>query len=99
MPYTLRMIESFKSKALKRYWTKGDESGLRPDWRNRVRLILSRLDVATAPTELDLPGLGFHALTGDLAGRFAVTVSRNWRVTFAWDGEDAVDVDLEDYHG
>lgn len=93
------MIESFKSKALKRYWTKGDESGLRPDWRNKVRLILSRLDVAAKPEELDLPGLGFHALSANLAGRYAVTVSRNWRITFGWDGEDATDVDLEDYHG
>jgi proteic killer suppression protein len=37
-------------------------------------------------------------LTGDLKGRFAVSVSPNWRITFGWDGEDAVD-DLEDYHG
>jgi proteic killer suppression protein len=42
---------------------------------------------------------GFHALTGDHAGRFATTVSRNWRLTFAFEGEDAVDVDLEDYRG
>jgi proteic killer suppression protein len=34
-----------------------------------------------------------------LKGRYAMTVSRNWRLTFAWDGEDAVHVDLEDYHG
>jgi proteic killer suppression protein len=30
------MIRSFRSKALARYWTKGDERGLRPDWRNKV---------------------------------------------------------------
>ena len=42
---------------------------------------------------------GFHALTGDKAGRYAITVSRNWRITFAFDGQDAIDVDLEDYHG
>lgn len=93
------MIISFRSKALRRYWTKGDPSGLRPDWVNRVRLILSRLDVAAAPEELDLPGLSFHRLTGDMAGRFAVSVSRNWRITFGFDGENATDVDLEDYHG
>jgi proteic killer suppression protein len=93
------VISSFRHKALKRYWTKGDESGIRADWRGRVRLIMSRLDAARQPTEMDLPGLGFHALTGDLAGRFAVSVSRNWRITFAWDGDDATDVDLEDYHG
>ena len=42
---------------------------------------------------------GFHALRGDLKGRYAMIVSRNWRLTFGWDGEDAIEVDLEDYHG
>jgi proteic killer suppression protein len=93
------MIRSFRSKALSRYWLKGDERGLRPDWRNRVRIILSRLGAARTPAEMNLPGLRFHALTGNLKGRYAVTVSPNWRITFAGDGDDAIDLDLEDYHG
>jgi proteic killer suppression protein len=48
---------------------------------------------------MDLPGLRFHALTGDRPGRFSVLVSRNWRITFAFEGEDAVDIDMEDHHG
>jgi proteic killer suppression protein len=64
-----------------------------------VRLILSRLDKAKRPAEMDSTGMKFHALKGDQSGRFSVLVSRNWRITFAWDGTDAVDVDLEDYHG
>lgn len=94
--YLTSMIVAFKSRALKRYWTKGDASALRPDWVARIRLILSRLDVATAPEQMDLPGLSFHALKGDLAGRYSILVSRNWRITFGW---DATDVELEDYHG
>lgn len=93
------MIESFRDKSLKRLWTKGDVSGIRPDWRRRVERILNYLDAAIAPEELDLPGLGFHALTGNLAGRYAVTVSHNWRITFGWSGQDAIEIDLEDYHG
>jgi len=93
------MIASFRSRALKRYWAKGDDSGLRTDWRERIRLILSRLDVAKTPAQMDSPGFGFHALKGDLTGRYAVIVSRNWRITFSWRGEDATAVDLEDYHG
>ena len=93
------MITSFRSRALKRYWTKADASSIRPDWQPRVRLILSRLDAAVSPGEMSIPGLGFHPLTGDQAGRYAVTVSRNWRITFAFDGENAVAIDLEDYHG
>lgn len=93
------MIASFRSRALRRYWTRSEEKALRADWRSKIRLILSRLDVSRSAAEMNLQGLGFHALKGDQAGRFAVTVSRNWRVTFAFDGEDAVEVDLEDYHG
>jgi proteic killer suppression protein len=93
------MIRAFCSRALSRYWTKGDERGLRADWRNKIRIVLSRLDAARTPGEMNLPGLRFHPLAGNLKGRFAVSVSPNWRITFAWDGEDAIDVDLEDYHG
>lgn len=93
------MIEGFKSRALRRYWTRGDEAGIRADWRKKVQIVLSRLDVARRPTEMNVPGLGFHRLKGDRAGRFAVWVSRNWRITFSWKGENAKDVDMEDYHG
>jgi len=42
--------------------------------------------------------LGFHPLTGNVEGQFAVTVTRNWRITFAWEDGDAVQVNFEDYH-
>ena len=45
-----------------------------------------------------LPGMRFHALKGKDKGRYAVDASGNYRITFAFDGEDAIDVDLEDYH-
>jgi proteic killer suppression protein len=90
------VITSFRNRDLKRYWTNCDASGIRPDWQGRVRRILAALDAAEFPEALDLPGYGFHALKGDRGGRYAVTVSRNWRITFAFDGNDATDVDLED---
>jgi hypothetical protein len=31
---------------------------------------------------------------GDMEGVF-----RNWRITFRWLGEDAIDIDFEDYPG
>lgn len=60
--------------------------------------MLLTLDAATAPEQMDLPGYRFHPLKGDRKGRFAVDVSGNWRLTFGWQGMDAIDVDLEDYH-
>jgi toxin HigB-1 len=93
------MIRSFRSKALERFWTKSDASGLRPDWVRKIDRQLELLDQATRPEDMDIVTYGFHALSGDLSGRYAVTVSRNWRLTFAFEGQDAADVDLEDYHG
>ena len=93
------MIRSFKSRALKRFWQRDDPAGLRPDWVARIRRQLNALDVAIAPEELDRLGWGWHRLTGDRAGRWSLTVSRNWRLTFGWQEGDAVELDLEDYHG
>ncbi len=93
------MIKSFRSKTLRRFWVGNDPKGIRPDWVKKVRSFLVRLDAAERPEDLDTPGSGFHALTSDLAGRYALAVSRNWRLTFAFERQGAVDLDLEDYHG
>jgi proteic killer suppression protein len=59
--------------------------------------MLRMLDEATRLDDLKLPGYRFHALHGS-AARYSLTVTGNWRITFEWDGEDAVRVDYEDYH-
>lgn len=92
------MIGSFKHKGLKRLYEKDDESKLKPDQLKKIRRILSLLDIADAPGDLDLPGYGLHPLKGDLKGHFAVSVSGNWRITFRIESGHAEDVDLVDYH-
>jgi proteic killer suppression protein len=47
---------------------------------------------------MNLEGYRFHRLKGRDKDRYSVSVSGNWRITFAFAGKDAVDVDLEDYH-
>ena len=92
------MIRSFRSRALQRFWERNDATKLPPDRVNRIGIILDRLDVSIKPSDMNLPGLHFHVLSGDKKGRYAVSVSANWRITFALDEEDAVQIDLEDYH-
>lgn len=92
------MIRSFRNKGLRRLFEEGDSSKLSVRHVSRVERILSALDTATAPEQLNIPGWRFHALKGDQVGRYALDASGNWRVTFGWDDQDAVDVDLEDYH-
>ena len=92
------MIRSFRSKALLRFAKHGDAAKLSVPNVRRVETIIARLDAAQLPEDMNLPGYRFHGLKGQEKGRFAVDASGNWRVTFGWDGNDAVDVDLEDYH-
>ena len=93
------MIKSFRSKPLQRFWERGDVSGVRADWRAKILLLLDYLDVARSLDDAALFGTGFNPLKGNKSVRYAYTVSRNWRLTFSFDGTDVVDVDLEDYHG
>lgn len=92
------MIRSFRSKALRRLAEQGDTSKLSVPNLRRVETILARLEGALAPEDLNLPGYRWHGLKGKDKGRYAVDASGNWRITFAWDGRNAIDVDLEDYH-
>jgi proteic killer suppression protein len=91
------VIRSYRSKALKKFAVDGDASKLPVQNADRIRLLLSRLDASVKPEDMNLPGFGFHGLQGK-PRRYAVTASANYRITFGWEGEDAVAVDLEDYH-
>ena len=91
------MIASFRHRGLERYFERNDPTGVRAEWRQRVVALLDALDAAEAPEDMR-GAVGFHRLKGRPT-RWAVTVSRNWRLTFAWDGSNAIDIDLEDYHG
>ena len=47
---------------------------------------------------MNVPGFKFHELKGDRAGTYSISVSGNWRITFGWDRQDAINVNMEDYH-
>lgn len=98
MGYNGPVIRAFRHKGLMKFFVTGAKSGIRPEHEVRLRLILGRLQVAGLPQDMDLPGLRLHPLKGTEKGRFAVSVSGNWRITFAFSDKDAVDVDYEDYH-
>jgi proteic killer suppression protein len=92
------MIGSFKHRGLKRLYEREDRGGIRPDLVDTVQEILTVLDYALSPQELNLPGYRLHPLKGDLRGFWSVTVRANWRIVFLFEGTDAFDVELIDYH-
>jgi toxin HigB-1 len=92
------MIKSFRHNGLERFFRTGSKSGIQPKHEKRLRLQLGRLDAASVPADMNLPGWKLHPLKGALAGHWAVWVDENWRLTFRFDGTDAELVDYQDYH-
>ncbi|MCW5752519.1 MAG: type II toxin-antitoxin system RelE/ParE family toxin [Alphaproteobacteria bacterium] len=92
------MIVNFRHKGLKLLYEKGDRRRVSADYADKVERILARLDEATEPGDMDLPGFQLHPLKGNLAEFWSVSVSGNWRIVFRFDGVNACDVDLVDYH-
>ena len=92
------MIRSFQHKGLETFFRTGSKAGIKPAHAKRLRLRLSALDAAVGPQGMSLPGWKLHRLSGDLAGHWSVWVSGNWRLTFRFEGQDAVLVNYQDYH-
>lgn len=92
-------IESISHKGLRRFFETGNAKGLVGDV-NRHRKMLAFIDAAASFDELAVPpNYGLHELVGDKAGRWAMTVTRNWRLTFIKLNEYSIaELDLEDYH-
>ncbi|MBI1956779.1 MAG: type II toxin-antitoxin system RelE/ParE family toxin [Acidobacteria bacterium] len=91
-------IKGFRHKGLEQFFATGSKRAILAKHADRLRLILGRLNVATGPRDMNLPGLGLHELHDARKGRWAVKVSGNWRVTFGFSGQDVEGVDYEDYH-
>ena len=92
------VIRTFKHRGLKRLYERGDRRGIRPDLLDTVERILTILDAATTPQALDIPRYRLHPLKGGLKGLWSVTVRANWRIIFRFEGTDAFDIELIDYH-
>ncbi len=92
------MIESFSHKGLKRLFEDDDRRLLRQDLVERIAVLLGYLDNAKAIEELDIPSLRLHPLKGDRKGFWSIAVRANWRIIFRFEGGNAKDVELIDYH-
>ena len=92
------MIRSFRHKGLRLLYETGSVRGVPAARAERLREILTLLDVAASPRDVSLPGFRLHPLKGDLAPAWSIAVSGNWRVTFVFAAGDVFDVDLVDYH-
>lgn len=96
--YNSLVIKSFRHKGVERFFLRGTKAGIQAAHADKLARQLQRLDVARRPQDMNVPGWKLHVLKGDLEGHWSVWVSGNWRLTFAFEGEEAVLVDYKDYH-
>ncbi|MGA9069695.1 MAG: type II toxin-antitoxin system RelE/ParE family toxin [Terracidiphilus sp.] len=71
---------------------------MQPSHARRLNEQLTVLNSAIRPEQMNVPGWQLHALTSSLAAHWSVSVNGNWRLTFRFEGEDAILVDYQDYH-
>ena len=91
------MIDSFRHKGLEEIHRTGQTRRIGADHIRKCVRILQLLEVAGQPEDLNIAGFRFHGLQGN-PKRWSLRVSGNYRITFGWSGNKAVDVDFEDNH-
>ena len=92
------MIQNFAHQGLERFFLTGDLRGIQPKHSARLTLILTALDAADVPMDMNLPGFQLQPLKGEEKGVWSVKVSGNWRVTFRFENGNAYGVNYQDYH-
>ena len=92
------MIASFRHKGLESLYKQNSNRGVQAVHAPKLRRILSALDVAQVPRDVDVLGFRMHPLTGKLSDHWSIWVNGNWRVTFRFIDGDVELVDYLDHH-
>ena len=92
------MIKTFRHKGLQAFFDTGSKAGIQPSHASKLKRQLRRLDESSGASDMNVAGWKLHLLHGDLTGHYAVWVNANWRMTFTFEGTNAVLADYPDYH-
>ena len=92
------MIKQFIHKGLDDFFNTGSKAGIQPFHAKKLSRQLETLENSKKPEDMKMPGWDLHPLQGNLSGHWSVKVSGNWRLTFVFEGNDAILVDYQDYH-
>ncbi|MFW8565900.1 type II toxin-antitoxin system RelE/ParE family toxin [Orrella sp. 11846] len=92
------MIKTFRHRGLQRFFETGSKAGIKPSHAAKLARQLQRLDSAASPEDMDIPGWRLHPLRGTDQDQWSVWVNGNWRLTFMFEGQNAILVDYQDYH-
>lgn len=93
------MIKTFADKRTKDLYESGKSKRFPPGMWERALRKLEYLDLATSVTDLKVPPSNrLHKLERDRADQYSISVNDQWRICFHFEGGDAYDVEITDYH-
>ena len=95
--YTAAVIRTFRHRGIEKFFKTGSKAAIQPKHEARLRILLTTLNLASSPLDMNRDGWDWHPLKGEFKGHWSVSVSGNWRLTFGFEGEDAILVDYQDY--
>jgi proteic killer suppression protein len=92
-------IGKFRHRGLKRLYEDDDASLLPAASVRKLKAILAALQFADNLSQVQtVPGWKLHPLKVGRKGQYSITITGNWRVTFAVKGNVVTDLNFEDYH-
>ena len=93
------MILTFSSKATEKLWQGYPPAELPPSLHKTALRKLTQLHAIQDIDELRIPpGNRLETLKGDRKGQHSIRVNDQYRVCFRWDGQNAREVEIVDYH-
>jgi len=93
------LIKTFKDDETQKTYQRQRSRKL-PDAIQQVALRkLRMLNNAISINDLRVPPANrLEKLSGNRAGQWRIRINDQWRVCFRWEGSDAYDVEITDYH-
>jgi proteic killer suppression protein len=92
------VIRSYRSKAVESLYRDLTPAKAHRSIAKQAIRRLQQLDAATSLRDLSLPGNRLERLSGDRKGQYSIRINEQWRICFRWEGGDAHDVEIVDYH-
>lgn len=93
------MIKSFADKEIEKVFERQFSKKLPQDIQQRAYRKLLMLDAAVSVEDLRIPpGNRLEALSGPREGQYSIRINQQWRICFTWQGGDAHQVEIADYH-
>jgi len=92
------MIKSFKCRDTEKIFNDLDVKKFRTISR-AARIKLELLNATISLNSLRIPpGNRLERLKGDKKGQYSIRINEQWRICFIWQAENAIEVEIVDYH-